>query len=320
MNADRRENFTQPLPNGAAFEMIFVEGGAFLMGSEEERAFSWEKPAHRVELKPFWIGQHPVTQSLWEAVMGAGSNPSNFKGNNRPVERVSWYDAAVFCNALNEQCGYEPCYFSDEAFQKPYGKTASGYTLPNEGPVHQKSHIKNRTSQISPAHRQPNKPPVHQTSQIPNQKSKILPGYRLPTEAEWEYAARGGPSPEGRPRYAYAGGDKLDEVGWYDDNSHRETKPVGLKLPNELGLCDMSGNVWEWCEDQWRDNYKGAPGDGSAWVDKEQGAYRVSRGGGWNFSAGGCRCAYRSSWLPRSRSYDLGFRLVWVSPSVHPVK
>lgn len=166
----------------------------------------------------------------------------------------------------------------------------------------------------------PNEAPVHQKFQIKNPKSKFSGGYRLPTEAEWEYAARGGPNPEGRPRYEYAGGNKLDEVGWYSENSHRETKPVGLKLPNELGIYDMSGNVWEWCEDQWHGNYEGAPADGSAWRGQEQGAARVSRGGSWGDDAGLCRCASRFYWLPQLRYIHVGFRLVWVSPSVHPVK
>lgn len=114
--------------------------------------------------------------------------------------------------------------------------------------------------------------------------------YRLPSEAEWEYAARGGNQSLG---FRYAGGHKLKEVGWYSKNSHRETKPVGLKLPNELGLYDMSGNVWEWCADVWHDNYEGAPEDGSAWISGGDQARRVVRGGSWYYYAAYCSVSNR---------------------------
>ena len=102
--------------------------------------------------------------------------------------------------------------------------------------------------------------------------------FRLPSEAEWEYAARGGNKSKGFP---YAGGHKLKELGWYGQNSHDQTKPVGLKQPNELRLYDMSGNVWEWCADHWHENYKGAPTDGSAWITGGAATRRVVRGGSW---------------------------------------
>ena len=130
--------------------------------------------------------------------------------------------------------------------------------------------------------------------------------YRLLSESEWEYAARGGQKSEG---YLYAGGNKLKDVGWYNDNSYGETKPVGLKYPNELGLFDMSGNVWEWVEDQWHGNYDGAPKDGSAWVDHEEGARRVIRGGSWGNSPRLCRVTVRNDSAPTGRDGDLGFRL-----------
>ncbi len=130
--------------------------------------------------------------------------------------------------------------------------------------------------------------------------------FRLPTEAQWEYAARGGRQSLGFP---YAGSHQLKEVGWFRQNSHRATKPVGLKLPNELCLYDMSGNVWEWCADHWQDDYKKAPQDGSAWAESN-GAGRVVRGGSWNINDDFCRVSYRYFLFNAvNRSLNIGFRL-----------
>jgi sulfatase modifying factor 1 len=138
--------------------------------------------------------------------------------------------------------------------------------------------------------------------------------FRLPSEAEWEFAARGGIYAQG---YAYCGSDQLKQVGWYSDNSGNETKPVGLLLPNELGLYDMSGNVYEWCEDDYHGDYKKAPKDGSPWVDSpERGAYRVRRGGSCFNRPIDCRPADRSSWRPVVRGNGFGFRLVLSLQSV----
>lgn len=132
--------------------------------------------------------------------------------------------------------------------------------------------------------------------------------FRLPSEAEWEYAALGGKYSQG---YSYCGSDKLKQVGWYDQNSGGETKEVGLLLPNELGIYDMSGNVWEWCEDDYHGNYKGSPNDGSPWIDSsEKGDDRVLRGGSCFNNADRCRPAVRSRDSPGRRGNGLGFRLV----------
>jgi formylglycine-generating enzyme required for sulfatase activity len=130
--------------------------------------------------------------------------------------------------------------------------------------------------------------------------------YRLPTEAEWEYAARGGNQSQG---YKYAGSSNLDEVGWYNKNSGNKTHPVGEKKPNELGLYDMSGNVWEWCEDIWHENYLGAPEDGTAWLTDGDSRRRVLRGGSWGDDDYVSRVAVRYRLDPADRYYDVGFRL-----------
>ena len=273
------------LPDGASFEMLPIPPGSFLIGSRDEGAYEDEKFVYRVEIGySFYMAKYPVTQALWLAVMGA-ENGSYFKGLKRPADSVSWYDAAVFCNRLSELCGVPPVYFSDADFRNPYGKKGDTYILPNDGKV-----FINRQA----------------------------PGFRLPGEAEWEYAARGGPGtektvkPNASVDFKYAGSHKLDEVGWYNENSHDETKPVGLKLPNKLGLHDMSGNVWEWCNDHWHESYEGAPEDGAPRLD-QQGDGRVLRGGSWYYYPRYCRVSNRIFSTPHHRIDDIGFRLVLVS-------
>lgn len=134
--------------------------------------------------------------------------------------------------------------------------------------------------------------------------------YRLPTEAEWEFAARGGiyHSP-----YKYAGCNRLEDVGWYDKNSHLETKDVGLKQPNVLGLYDMSGNVWEWCADWYDEKYYQTCADQGVVQNPTgptQGRFRVLRGGSLSRIPGRCRVSYRFSAYPEFALYDRGFRLV----------
>jgi len=147
------------------------------------------------------------------------------------------------------------------------------------------------------------------------ERLKVKTGYtfRLPSEAEWEYAARGG---QYNQNCTYAGSKRVKEVAWYNQNSHEETKTLGRKFPNELGLYDMSGNVWEWCADDWHDNYEGAPVDGSAWVDAGRGSLRVYRGGSWFDDSRNCRSADRIAWYPDYRDGNLGFRLALSLQSV----
>ena len=221
--------------NGVSFEMVRVEGGTFTMGATAEQgsdADSDEKPTHQVTLSSYSIGKTEVTQELWEAVMG--SNPSDFKGSNLPVEQVSWEDCQTFIRKLNALTG------------------------------------KN---------------------------------FRLPTEAEWEFAARGGNKSRG---YQYSGSNALNDVAWYWNNSDKKAHPVAKKAPNELGIYDMIGNVYEWCND-WYSSYTSAPQTNP--TGPNSGSNRVSRGGSWASIAWDCRVSNRSGFNPTRRYCNLGLRL-----------
>jgi len=233
--------------------MIFVNGGRF------------QQESRKVTLSDFYIGKFPITQKLYQVIMG--NNPSNFKGDNNPVEQVSWYDAVEFCNKLSEKTGKEPYYNINKNKKDPNNK--SEYD------------------------------DIKWTVTI----NKNAKGYRLLTEVEWEYAARAGQQTKG---YEYSGSNKIDEVAWYDKNSGNKIHPVGEKKPNEIGIYDMSGNVWEWCYD-WYDDYEKDKTENPQGT--ETGPDRVIRGGSWGYGASLCRVAGRSSSAPNGRDYDIGFRL-----------
>ena len=228
---------TIPVKNGINIEMVKVEAGSFDMGAtpEMENPYDSDKPVHRVTLtNNYYIGKYEVTQALWQAVMG--SNPSIFKGDDLPVEKVSWDDCQDFISKLNAMTGKR---------------------------------------------------------------------FRLPSEAEWEYAARGGKKSRG---YQYSGSNTLGDVAWYYGNSGGpKTHAVGTKQPNELGIYDMTGNVLEWCQD-WYGIYSSSPQTNP--TGAVSGSYRVDRGGYWGSSARRCRTSCRDIDSPDYRTNRCGLRLV----------
>ncbi|MEM9446978.1 MAG: formylglycine-generating enzyme family protein [Cyanobacteria bacterium P01_E01_bin.6] len=273
--SQRSQCFTDPEIHaklGIQIDLMLIPRGTFVMGSPENELgrYDDEDSLHEVTVSPFLMGRYPVTQAQWRAVANREDlkveqdldpDPSKVKGEDHPVERVSWYEAMEFCQRLSRLTGHH---------------------------------------------------------------------YRLPTEAEWEYACRAGtttPFHFGETITTnlanYRGTDNESEPENYPGNygdgpkgDYRETTtPVNQfhPLANAFGLCDMHGNVWEWCADHWHRNYEddgGAPIDGNAWLTEDSDASRVLRGGSWYDNPRDCRSACRNGLNPGDRSFDIGFRVV----------
>lgn len=256
--------YVSPPPHPVEPEMVFVQGGTFLMGCTAEQGddcYDWEKPAHQVTVSSFNIGKYPVTVAQFREFVNATNYITEAEqdgGNVRVKKKLEKRSDANWRNPYFKQTDNDPVVLIAWNDAQRY---------------------------------------IEWLNQVSGKN------YRLATEAEWEYAARGGSKSKG---YKYSGSDNIDEVAWYGPNSGKSTHPVGTKMPNELGIYDMNGNVWEWCGDYWGE-YPASPQQDP--VVTLSSISRVNRGGSWLPLARNCRVSSRGGYPPSYLISYIGFRV-----------
>jgi formylglycine-generating enzyme required for sulfatase activity len=272
------ETVRHEIAEGVFYEFIKIPAGEFIMGSSksEQGRFDNEGPAHLVKMPSYMIGKYPITQEQWNSVMDSLPDFMNTEKKEWD-EFITWY--TQFWPELKNR-------------DTLLAKAREGF-IGEDFPV------------------------VGISWNDSNKFLQKLGGqYRMPSEAEWEYAARAGTTTP----YAFGNTISPEQVNFNGEHQldqgtpglfRRRLTPVGsLGLPNNWGIFDMHGNVWEWCEDYWHENYEGAPRDGSAWLSGGDSTFRVVRGGSWSGISYFCRSAYRDRVLPVSRDGIIGLRLV----------
>jgi formylglycine-generating enzyme required for sulfatase activity len=301
---------TLDLGDGVKMEFVLIPAGKSVMGSpnDEEGRYDNEGPQHEVTIgKPFYLGKFEVMQAAYEKVMK--KNPSHFKGAQNPVENVAWDQAREFCTRAGK-------------------KTGRSVRLPSEAEWEYACRAGSKTSFHPPKEREmPPLPTDEQRRRVAELISKLSSDdFAERNKATQDLIALGkGIQPlleavktDEIEVYARLASVKAtfkpqvgpEGVGWFFENSDRKTHSVGEKEPNQFGLHDMLGNVLEWVEDNWHNDYVGAPADGSAWINNPRSSDRMFRGGSWLHYGGDCRSAYRGSTLSKARLRDLGFRVV----------
>ena len=307
--------YTEDLGDGITLDMMEIPGGEFMMGTDDAEIarlskeygkdyFQWESPQHKVTVPRFFMGKYPITQAQWKAVCSAV-----------PSANASQTDLKVNIDLKEDPSKFKDPYQQDK-------DTIERWLRPVE--------------QVS----------WYEAVEFCQRLSQLTGrDYRLPSEAEWEYACRAGTTTAFHfgetittDLANYRGTDWEYKKKTYPGNYGKgpkgifrgQTTPVGyFKVANAFGLYDMHGNVLEWCQDDWHDNYKGAPPDGSAWIDPQNSnpdnqSYsnknddnkpkKVMRGGSWSYNPDDCRCARRGYYAPRVNYNHVGFRVVCGPP------
>ncbi|MBU1172265.1 MAG: formylglycine-generating enzyme family protein [Proteobacteria bacterium] len=258
--------YEAPVPGA----MVSVQGGTFDMVDP-----SSDQVINAVTVSDFSIGKYEVTQKEWSDIMGSNPASGNSVGDNYPVYHISWFEIVMYCNKRSVEEGLTPCYSISASTDPEDWSTLPVYSS-------------------DPSFADWNAVECNWSAN----------GYRLPTEAEWEYAARGGA--HWTDSYEYSGSDILGSVAWHDGNSNDLTHTIGTKLPNQLGISDMSGNLYEFCWD-WNATYAGDVTDPTG---PGTGEFRIVRGGSWMSMDANCVVDGRYGEYPNS-VYDYnGFRVV----------